>query len=113
MLVATVNASNVIVSSPAIFNGIQFDPLALYKRELSALDAKGLRTGHRGAGGQPRPAERHVPAGAASTAPASRGSAPPRSRLRSLTVPNQMRRGWFVPGGAGGLDGPSGGELPR
>ena len=81
MLMATINASIVIISLPAIFRGIHLDPLAPRQRQLPAVDAHGLPAGHRRAGGHPRPAGRHVRPGAGSTTSASSSSPSPRSLL--------------------------------
>ena len=57
---ATINASIVLISLPAIFRGIGLDPLAPGQHQLPAVDADGLPARHRGAGGDARPARRHV-----------------------------------------------------
>ena len=60
MLLATINASIVLISLPAIFSGIELEPAGAGQRQLPALDAHGLPARVRGAGGHARPARRHV-----------------------------------------------------
>ena len=60
MLLATINASIVLISLPAIFRGIGLEPAGPRQRQLPAVDADGLPAGDRGAGGHVRPARRHV-----------------------------------------------------
>ena len=60
MLAATLNSSILLISLPAIFNGLGLDPLAPSQHLLPALDVDGLPARHRRAGGDVRPARRPV-----------------------------------------------------
>ena len=81
MLLATINASIVLISLPAIFNGHPPQPARARQRQLPAVDADGLHAGHRGAGGHAGPARRHVRPGAHLQRRLRASSRSPRSSL--------------------------------
>ena len=84
MSMATINASIVLISLPAIFRGIGLDPLGAGQRQLPALDAHGLPARHRRARGDLRAARRHLRPGA-HLQPGLRGLRPRLDRARRST----------------------------
>ena len=60
IFMAALDGSIVIIALPAIFRGINLDPLSAGQHQLPAVDDHGLPPGAGGTRGQPRPAGRHV-----------------------------------------------------
>jgi len=60
VLMATINASIMLIALPNIFDGIALKPAAAEQRELSAVAHPRLPGDHRGTRGEPRPGRRHV-----------------------------------------------------
>ena len=71
MLLATINASIVLISLPAIFRGHRAEPARSRQRQLPAVDADGLSGGHRRAGGARSAGSATCSAGCGSTTSAS------------------------------------------
>ena len=60
ILMVTINQSILLISLPALFRGINLNPLVPVEHLVLPLGVHGLHSGHGRTGGQPRPRRRHL-----------------------------------------------------